>query len=52
MVIDIIITILDVINRPAFYLEFNSTLQVCPYLTRNTLRLLYEPNRLMLSIGL
>jgi hypothetical protein len=24
----------------------------CPYLTGNTLRLRYEPNRLMLSIGL
>jgi hypothetical protein len=25
---------------------------VCPYLTGNTLRLSYDPNRLMLSIGL
>jgi hypothetical protein len=25
---------------------------VCPYLTENTLHLHYEPNRLMLSIGL
>jgi hypothetical protein len=30
----------------------HSTLQVCPYLTGNTLRLRYEPNRLILSIGL
>jgi hypothetical protein len=40
------------IHRPVFYLKFNSTLWVCPYLTGNTLRLRYEPNRLMLSIGL
>jgi hypothetical protein len=45
-------TILDIINRPVFYLKLNSTLQVCPYLTGNTLRLRYEPNRLMLFIGL
>jgi hypothetical protein len=45
------ITILDIIHRPVFYLKLNST-QVCPYLTGNTLLLRYEPNRLMLSIGL
>jgi hypothetical protein len=49
--INITITILDVIHRPVFYLIPNSTLQVCPYLTGNTLRLRFEPNRLMLSIG-
>jgi hypothetical protein len=31
---------------------FKSTLQVCPYLKGNTLRLRYDPCRLMLSIGL
>jgi hypothetical protein len=46
------ITILHIIHCPVFYLKLSSTLQVCPYLTGNTLRLLYEPNRLMLSIGL
>jgi hypothetical protein len=46
------ITILDILRRPVFYLKLNSTLQVCPYPTGNTLRLRYEPNRLMLSIGL
>jgi hypothetical protein len=46
------ITILDIIHRPVFYLKLNSTLWVCPYLTRTTLRLRYEPNRLILSIGL
>jgi hypothetical protein len=50
--INITITILDIIHRPAFYLELNSTLLVCPYLTGNSLRLRYEPNRLILSIGL
>jgi hypothetical protein len=50
--INITITILDIIHRPVFYLKFNSTLYVCSYLTGNTLRLRYEPNRLMLSIGL
>jgi hypothetical protein len=50
--INITVTILDIIHRPVFYLKLNSTLQVCPYLTGNTLRLRYEPNRLMLSIGL
>jgi hypothetical protein len=44
--------ILDIIHRPVFYLKLSSTLSVCPYLTGNTLRLRYEPNRLMLSIGL
>jgi hypothetical protein len=32
--------------------KLNSTLYVCPYLTGNTLRHRYEPNRLILSIGL
>jgi hypothetical protein len=50
--INITITILDIIHRPVFYLELNSTLYVCPYLTGKTLHLRYEPNRLMLSIGL
>jgi hypothetical protein len=50
--IDITIAILDIIRRPVFYLKLNSALQVCPYLTGNTLRLHYEPNRLKLSIGL
>jgi hypothetical protein len=35
-----------------FYLKLISTLQVYPYFTRNPIRLRYEPNRLMLSIGL
>jgi hypothetical protein len=43
---------MDIIHRPVFFLKLISTLQVCPYLTRNTLRVRYEPNRLMLSIGL
>jgi hypothetical protein len=50
--INITITILDSIHRPVFYLKLNSTLWVCPYLTGNTSRLRYEPNWLMLSIGL
>jgi hypothetical protein len=50
--ITITVTILDIIQRPVFYLKLNSTLEVCPYLTGNTLRLRYEPNRLMLSTGL
>jgi hypothetical protein len=50
--INITITILDNIRRPVFYLKLSSTLYVCPYLTGNTLRLRYGPNRLMLSIGL
>jgi hypothetical protein len=50
--INITITILDIIRRLVLYLKLNSTLQVCPYLTGNTLRLRYDPNRLMLSIGL
>jgi hypothetical protein len=50
--INITITILDIIHRPVFYLRLNSTLQVCLYLTGNTLCLRYEPNRLMLYIGL
>jgi hypothetical protein len=43
--------ILAISHRPVFYLKLIPTLQVCPYLTGNTLRLPYEPNRLMLSIG-
>jgi hypothetical protein len=50
--INITIRILDIIHRPVFYLKHNSTLLVCPYLRGNTLRLRYEPNRLILSIGL
>jgi hypothetical protein len=50
--INITITIVDIIHRPVFYLKLNSTLYVCLYLTGNTLLLRYEPNRLMLSIGL
>jgi hypothetical protein len=49
--INITITILDIIHCPVFYLKLISTLQVCTYLTGNTLRLRYEPNRLMLSVG-
>jgi hypothetical protein len=49
---NIAVTILDIINPSIVYLKLSSTLQVCPYLTRNTLRLRYEPNRLMVSIGL
>jgi hypothetical protein len=37
-------TILDINHHPVFYLKLNSTLY--------TLRLRYEPNRLMLSVGL
>jgi hypothetical protein len=47
-----IITILDIIHRPVFYLKLASILQVCPYLTGNTLCLHYKSNRLLLSIGL
>jgi hypothetical protein len=39
--------ILDIINRPFFYLKLNSTLQVFPYLTENALRLRYETTRLV-----
>jgi hypothetical protein len=49
--INITITILDTIYRLVSYLELSSTLQVYPYLTRNTLRLRYEPKRLLLSIA-
>jgi hypothetical protein len=49
--INITITILDINHRPVFYLKLSSTLYGFPYLTGNTLRLRYEPNRLMLSIG-
>jgi hypothetical protein len=50
--INITITILNIIHRPVFYLKLNPALSVCPYLTGNTLGLCYEPNRLMLSVGL
>jgi hypothetical protein len=50
--INIILTIIDIILRPVFYLKHNWTLWVCPYLTGNTIRLRYDSNRLMLSIGL
>jgi hypothetical protein len=50
--INITITILDIIHCPVFYFKLNSTLWVCPCLTGNTLRLRYEPSRLMLSVGL
>jgi hypothetical protein len=50
--VSITITILDIIHRPVFYLKLNSTLEVCPYLTGNALHLRYEPNSLVLSIGL
>jgi hypothetical protein len=43
---------MDITYHLVFYLKLNSTTQVCPYLTGNTLRLHYEPNRLMLTIGL
>jgi hypothetical protein len=44
------ITILDIIHCPVFYLKLYLTLY--PYMTGNTLRLCYEPNRLILSIVL
>jgi hypothetical protein len=43
---------MDIIHRPVFYLKLISTLYAFPYFTVNTLRLHYEHNRLMLSIGL
>jgi ABC-type uncharacterized transport system permease subunit len=43
---------LDIIHRPVFYLKLNSTLYVCLYFSGNTLRRRYEPNKLMLSMGL
>jgi hypothetical protein len=49
--INITITIMDIIHRPVFYLKLSSTLQGFPYLTGNTC-FRYEPNRLMLFIGL
>jgi hypothetical protein len=48
----IAVTILHIIYRPVFYLKLNSTLKVCPYLTGNTSRFCYEPNRSVLSTGL
>jgi hypothetical protein len=50
--INITIIILDIINSSAFYLNLNSTLHVCPYLTKNILHFCFEPNMLILSIGL
>jgi hypothetical protein len=50
--INVIITILDIIHRPVFYLKLDSAVWVCPYLKGNTLRLSHGPNRLMLSICL
>jgi hypothetical protein len=35
-----------------FLFKTQLNLQVCPYLTVNTLRLRYEPNKLILSVGL
>jgi hypothetical protein len=46
--INITIAVLVIVHRPVFYLKLNPTLKVCPYLAGNTLRLHYEPNRLML----
>jgi hypothetical protein len=37
------VTVLDIIHRPVFYLKLNSTLQVRPFLTGNTLRHRYDP---------
>jgi hypothetical protein len=45
--INITITILNVIHRPAFYLKLILTLYVYPYITGNMLRLSYEPRRLI-----
>jgi hypothetical protein len=39
-------------NKRGFKQKKKSTLNVCPYLTGNTLHLRCEPNRLMLSVGL
>jgi hypothetical protein len=44
------ITILDIIHRPDFYSKLNSIGLFVPH--RNTSRPRYEPNRLMLSVGL
>jgi hypothetical protein len=46
----IIITILDIFHLPVFYLELNYISLYVPH--RNTLRLRYELNRLMISISL
>jgi hypothetical protein len=48
----ITVTILDIIHCRVFSLKLNWTLQVCMYITVNTLCVLTEPNMLMLSIGL
>jgi hypothetical protein len=48
---NVTITILDIIYRPVYYLKLNSALWDCPYVTGNILHFLYEPNRLMLSVG-
>jgi hypothetical protein len=50
--INITLKIPYIVHRPIFYLKLNSIISVCSYLAGNTLRLCYEPNRLMLSIGL
>jgi hypothetical protein len=50
--INMIITIMDIIHRPVFYLDIISTLYICPYITGNTLRLRYKPNRSVLPICL
>jgi hypothetical protein len=50
--ININTTILDSTHRPVFLTQLDSTLKVSPHLAGNKLRLLYEPNRLILSIGL
>jgi hypothetical protein len=42
--INMTITVLNIIHCPVFYLKLSSTPEVCPYLTRNTLRLRSEPN--------
>jgi hypothetical protein len=46
------ITILDITHCPVFYLETKFALQDSLNLTGSILCLLYEPNRLMLYIGL
>jgi hypothetical protein len=50
--INITITILDIIRRSVFYLKQLNFIGVYPYLIGNTLYLRYEPNRLMLYMGL
>jgi hypothetical protein len=59
--INITITNLDIIHRPVFYLKHDlsrrslkqrNVNKIYRFVTGNTLRLRYDPNRLMLSIGL